>query len=116
MEAVFEGRTIWKFPLGQPGFANSFPMPKGAEILTVQMQGGVPCIWAVVNPAELRDFWETVTFQIIGTGWDFDTRHKRKYVGTVQDGPFVWHVFQLLEDNAVIDLQASQGLLPDADT
>jgi len=114
MEIVFEGRTIWKFPLSQHLNPNSFPMPKGAEILTVQMQGAVPTIWAVVNPAEPRDFWKTVYFQVIGTGWGFDTRHKRKYIGTVQDGPLVWHVFQLLDDNAVIDCAEPQGLLPDA--
>jgi len=37
-------------------------------------------------------------FEVIGTGQNFDDTNK-KYVGTYQEGPFVWHVFEKDLDN-----------------
>lgn len=73
-------------------FANTvaIPMPEGAEVLTVQIQNGEPHIWALVDtekPRKLR------SFEIVGTGQPAD--NLGRYVGTVQDGSFVWHVFEV---------------------
>ena len=70
-------------------------MPKGAEILTVQLQG-VPCFWALVEPSAKN---EKRTFIIHGTGHNISTENK-KYIGTYQEceGSLVWHVFELVKD------------------
>jgi hypothetical protein len=87
-------RTIWKFEIAivAPGLIR---MPKGAEILTVQTQHGVPCVWAIVDPqAEKEDRY----FEILGTGQPVYEGEEvdRAYVGTFQQPPFVWHLFERL--------------------
>lgn len=68
----------------------SIDMPKNARVLSVQTQGGLPRIWALVNP-ELPV--ETRRFHWRGTGHtvaDGDV-----YIGTIQlaDGQLVFHLF-----------------------
>lgn len=85
-------KTIWKYSL-QLTDLQSLSLPQGAEILTVQAQGGGLYLWAIVDPA--RETEERV-IGIIGTGnpvitgGDID----RRYIATVQRGSFVWHVFE----------------------
>lgn len=70
-------------------------MPKGAEVLTIQTQNEVPCIWALVNPDEET---ETRVFEIFGTGHDVycDMGVDRKYLGTYQlaGGALIFHAFE----------------------
>jgi hypothetical protein len=84
-------KAIHKFPLfGTPGSQIIMNMPAGAKLLTMQLQGGVPTIWAEVdtdNPMEPR---KIATF---GTGWELP-EEPGQYVGTFQEGPFVWHVYE----------------------
>ena len=84
--------TIWKF---QFDIVNplSISMPSGAQILSVQDQDGVPCMWAMVNPekaAEMR------YFEIFRTGQPMclDKAIERRFIGTFQQPPFEWHVFE----------------------
>lgn len=79
-------------------------MPEGAKILTLQLQmstdeGGdwarsTATIWALCdeNPT-LRKV--TRLFTVHGTGIPFSTRerHTCHYVGTWQEPPMVWHLF-----------------------
>jgi hypothetical protein len=65
-------------------------MPMDAQILTVQKQDGEPTIWAMVNT---ENELETRNFTIVGTGNSFDDKDM-KYIGTFQDSPFVWHLFE----------------------
>ena len=41
-------KSIWKYPI-RPDDIVKLEMPKYANILTVQMQHGTPCIWAMVD-------------------------------------------------------------------
>jgi hypothetical protein len=84
-------KTIWKFPLESVD-EQTVEMPEGAWILTVQMQGSVPCLWAVVHP-EARLTPRRIL--IHGTGRPPLDRLGR-YIGTVQmlDGSRVFHVFE----------------------
>jgi len=87
-------KTIWKFPINVVGHG-FIAMPKGAEILTVQTQDDAPFIWAVVNPdAEKEDRY----FEVYGTGHPIyqDMGVNRKYIGTFQQPPLVWHLFERL--------------------
>ena len=82
-------RVIWKFQLT----ADVIPMPMDAEVCTFEFQHGIPCIWAIVDP----DILSTPRkFKIVGTGHEIPGPDECCYVGTTQDGDFVWHLFELL--------------------
>lgn len=90
--------VIWKFELQPDGGDNTVVtlfMPAGAQVLTVQMQGVTPKIWALVDPAAPKEVRE---FQVVPTGLLFEARACLKYLGTFQlnDGTFVFHVFEVL--------------------
>ena len=66
-------------------------IPLNGEILSAQFQNSILCIWVLVNPSE-----ETKPryFEIYGTGNPFEIGDNRKFIGTLQDGSFVWHLFE----------------------
>jgi hypothetical protein len=93
-------KTIWKYStLPDNEFQEKFTlkMPKGAEILTVQIdqKDNTPSIWVMVEtdaPMEER------YFELYGTGHEIyvDMGIERKYLGTYQyqRGAFVGHIFE----------------------
>ena len=86
-------RTIWKFPLDLKD-VNHIYMPKDAKILSVQVQRGIPCVWAMVNPDAPV---ETRAFLTIGTGAKMPIGTKLTYISTYQyerDGVLVFHIFE----------------------
>lgn len=85
--------TIWKYSLqSAPNF--SIEMPRGAQILTVQLQGGRPYLWALVNPDAVL---EPRYFFLAPTGESF-VPPALDYIGTFQmdGGAFVAHLFEHL--------------------
>lgn len=86
-------KTIWKFRLAGMD-RQRLRMPKGAEVLTVQIQGDEPFIWAIVDDQAET---ETRVFDIYGTGNPLpeSVMGVRKYVGTFQKAWFVGHVFEI---------------------
>jgi hypothetical protein len=89
-----DGFTIWKYPLlNFPVLDLALAMPKGSRILTVQMQGNQPCLWALVDQNAPK---VTYHFTIVGTGWEIGVADAGgiEYIGTFQTGSFVWHVFR----------------------
>jgi hypothetical protein len=85
-------KQIWKFHL-YPNSNTHRTVPKGFRPLSVGVQGTELCVWGVVDPKQ-RDT-ETRLFWAVGTGQDIDNNEfiKCDFIGTVQQGPFVWHVF-----------------------
>lgn len=87
-------KKIFKYPVNIVD-RQEIEMPEGAEILTVQNQGGVICLWAIVDPEKEK---LTRTIRIIGTGHDIADGEAETliYIGTVQTngGAFVWHIFE----------------------
>ncbi len=86
-----DDKMIWKFHIPDPSSQIvSIEMPIGAEILTVQMQGDEPCLWAVIDPSHGK---ETRTFRWAGTGHLLGT--VGSYIGTIQmlGGGLIWHFF-----------------------
>ena len=83
--------TIHKYPLKVKD-VQLIEMPAHAEILCVQIQIGIPCLWAKVNP---NYGTESRAIYIHGTGHTCDPRAK-KYIGTFQlsGGTLVFHVFE----------------------
>jgi hypothetical protein len=68
-------------------------LPTGAEILTLDVQNGLPMIWALVDTDKGIDPKE---FRVVGTGESLPPDTNRDtYIGTWQLGPFVWHLFEV---------------------
>lgn len=69
-------------------------MPYAAKILCVQLQNGVPCIWAMCN---MDDGKSDRTIDIFGTGQPITDLFTRTYIDTFQiqmGRTFIWHVFE----------------------
>ena len=82
---------IWKYPL-EVSDAQRVNMPAGAKLLCIQVQRGVPMLWALVNS---ENEVEPRFLLTVGTG------HRcpgglGSYVGTYQidSGFLVFHVFE----------------------
>lgn len=82
-------KTIWKYEV--PSLASfHLLMPEGAQVLTVQVQHGVPALWCVAEPdAPQKLRW----FEMRGTG--HPVGDVGDYISTIQlhDGGLVLHVF-----------------------
>lgn len=85
-------RTIWKFPLAMVE-RQPVMMPRVSRILALQNQGGIPTIWAEVDPESPAI---TATVTLVGTGREVPA-DSGDYVGTVQEqgGMFIWHFYLL---------------------
>ena len=86
-------KTIWKYHIKTTD-VQFLDIPGGAQILSVQVQAGQPCIWALVNPDADR---RKRHIRICGTGHRVDERYIGTFVGTYQlnGGSLVFHVFDI---------------------
>ena len=86
--------TIHKYRI-ETTDTQSILMPKGAEILTVQVQYGEPCLWAKVNPSNDMTLRTILT---AGTGHELPST-RTEYIGTYQllGGDLVFHVFEEID-------------------
>jgi len=85
-------KTIYKYAVDINDDIN-VDMPEGAQVLCVQVQNSLPCIWALVDDkAKLVPY----SFKWRGTGHPCGGIEGDKYVGTVQlhGGALVFHLFQ----------------------
>ena len=85
-------KTIWKYKIF-PEEKQQISIPEGAKILDVQMQRGVPCVWALVDPDAEH---EIRTLVARGTGRPIITR-PGEYIGTFQmaGGDLMLHLFDI---------------------
>jgi len=87
--------TIYKYPLELTN-RQTVEMPEDSRILAFQEQGTHPIIWAQVDdslPKVKREF------QIFATGEEMeepDPFRDRTYIGTIQRGIYVWHLYELI--------------------
>ncbi len=88
-------RRVFKYPIVEIQDVVNIMMPKGAKVLTVQVQNGTPCIWAAVDPCQT--YLEMRRFRIAGTGHPIEDNIVDNYVGTIQkfDGKLVFHLFEV---------------------
>ena len=85
--------VIWKYTLGAPG-VSVVSMPRGARILTCNVQGHDIRIWAAVDP-EMPMVGRR--FLLVGTGQETEYL-EGPYISTVfWGGGLVFHVFDLGE-------------------
>ena len=87
-------KTIHKYqvPIGDETVI--VPMPHGSKILKLDIQRGVPCIWAIVDTAQAAEEYK---FVWRGTGHDCEKLTSGEYVGSVliEGGSLVFHLFQV---------------------
>ncbi len=85
---------IWKYEI-KIDDKIQIEMPEKAEILSVQVQKGIVCIWALVDSENKT---ETRYFEVFGTGHKVpvDMGISRKFIGTFQiyGGDLVFHLFE----------------------
>ena len=90
-----KNKTIWKYII-KPVYDSILQIPKGADILAVQLQDGIVCIWVLVDPQAEK---ENRKFSLIGTGHIIITDNGT-YIATLQFektfGHFnqVYHLFE----------------------
>lgn len=65
-------------------------MPASAQILSAQIQGDKICLWAQ-HPKDAPLAKRVI--HVVGTGWDLPASASR-YIGTVQEGFLVWHIYE----------------------
>lgn len=86
-------RNIWKYPMPMPGIREvDYDWPAGATITAVQIQDEQIVAWAEVPATDDPLPSESRRFQTFGTGQQVPDG--AIHLGTVQDGPFVWHVYE----------------------
>ena len=87
-------KEIWKYFIA--GDREQITMPKGAKILSLQVQDGDICIWVLVDPkatTEVRVVETILTGQQIPS--DIDSEND--YIGTalMHNDNFVLHLFEV---------------------
>lgn len=80
-------KAIYKYIVDKD--PTTLSIPKGAQIVHVDHQGELSCFWAIVD-TEAKT--ETRIFRVVGTGWYISGYN---YIGTYQDGVFVWHIVEV---------------------
>ncbi len=88
-------KEIWKYTLPLTDYP-VVSMQKGARVLSVGVQHGEVQVWALVDPeapTELR------RFRVAGTGHTLLEEEfvSLRFLGMVQMGAFVWHIFEYQE-------------------
>jgi hypothetical protein len=85
--------AVYKYPL-QETDTQVINMPWSAAILSVDKQDGQLCIWAEVDT---DDVIKDKIIHIYGTGNPIvvDAGVRQNFVGTVQSGIYVWHIFEV---------------------
>ena len=84
-------KTIWKYTIPIKDY-HSIEMPFGAEILSFQLQCGVPTIWVLMDTVgEITNR----RFRLIGTGHDI-VEAGLKYIGTIKmmEEILTYHLFE----------------------
>jgi hypothetical protein len=91
-------KTIYKYPI-QLHSAQHVTLPRGARVLTVNVQLGQLVIWAEVevdNDGEPTEV-EQRKLYVFGTGHTMlhEENEALRYIGTAFQGPYVWHVYEV---------------------
>lgn len=82
-------RAVYKYQIA--GFGSSLYVPKGGKVLNIGHQHGVICLWIEV---ETSNEVEERAFMVFATGAELSAKASQ-YHGTVTDGRYVWHVYEL---------------------
>ena len=82
--------TIWKYPLEIKDL-QQLQVPRGGKVLSCGRDpNGQICVWILVYPERPKHIR---AFRIFGTGNPFEAPDMHTFIGSIADGPFMWHVF-----------------------
>lgn len=85
---------IYKYPLIANGRSFiTLELPWDAVPLSFQMQNDIPTLWVEMKQTTANLVKRT--FLCVGTGISFEG--KWNYIGTTQDGGFVWHLYEEIQ-------------------
>jgi hypothetical protein len=84
-------KTIWKYVITKE-LPQSFQIPFGALLrhIDIDPANRGPALWFQLETDHTA---ETRTFAVLGTGDRIPTNFQ--YFGTVKDGVYIWHVFEI---------------------
>ncbi len=86
-------KRVFKYQIPVQDAPTRLELPVGATIVDVGVQhAGKICLWAEV-PILTSEQTTRRYFAIVGTG--HDVPHRGTHVGTVHNGPYVWHVYEV---------------------
>lgn len=83
-------RTLFKYPIPRNRPKFSVLLPVGFRFARVNFQGEQLMMWADVDRDAKQEQYD---FQCFGTGQDIPEH--AKYLTSYDDGPFVFHLFQV---------------------
>lgn len=86
-------QVIYKYELS--AHYTEIKIPGKGVVLTAQMQNSKPYVWVMI---ELDQPEEEHCFIAIGTGNQYELNDDWMYVDTIQDPPYVWHIFHRKKD------------------
>ena len=75
-------------------------LPNIYRVVLVETQGNIPCVWIELDTEEVV---EPRTFFLFGTGHAIYSLPLKEHVGSFQQGPFVWHLYQEIYEESVAD-------------
>lgn len=89
-------KTIYKYQLKGEEW-QFVTMPEGAQILCVQSQRDMACLWAIVDTEQ--PLMQMRKIHIYGTGHEIPDTLNLVYIGTFQvhSGALVFHVFEAVQ-------------------
>lgn len=83
--------AVWKTPLSLVSGPQVMQLPIDAKALHVGSQDKNVCVWWLVDRLAVLGIRRLL---LVGTGHPL-TRDDLTYIGTTQQGAFVWHVFEV---------------------
>ncbi len=87
--------VIYKYPVQPAGEIQEIELPYGSKIISIIEQNYQLMMYCLVNNKCSKI--EKFKYLLVGTGWDLSDLYdsSSKFIGTVQQGFFVWHLFSI---------------------
>jgi len=82
-------RTIHKCPIALVEGSTRLFVHRGAKIVLVDHQIGIPAIWLEVETDQPREERE---FIVVGTGHKIPSEYA--HIGSFKSDPYVWHIYE----------------------
>jgi len=109
-------KIIGKIQLRKDSYSQTIEFPKDGKVMSIQYQNGIPCMWVHGDFTKLGP----AIIYAIPTGQHVEYLDEPLYIGTLQDGPFVWHYFLRLPEGtripakkSVAEILRENGVNPD---
>lgn len=91
--------SVYKYTLNDLASTQELTLPKESKFLKASMQHNKITLWYLVDLQQVNKNSIKHTIHVKGTGSPSSKISTMKYLDTVFNGPYVWHLFQSLEGN-----------------